>query len=100
MQWHLRCPTCGQQRPERAFYGAGSHQLEAMRLRGLGPGRGFDRMIEPMSPAQYGFLAERLEAASRQLSIDGGAVQQSAPACAACGWPAILTTYGWSCIRC
>lgn len=103
MQHHLRCPACGQVRPEKAFWGAGAHRLEAVQLRGKGQGKGFDRFVAPMTAAVLDFVAVQLDRARAQveeLRAHAHALPPPVPTCPHCGWPAVSTAAGWSCSRC
>lgn len=103
MPHQLRCPACGQVRPERAFAGAGTHRLEALQLRGRGQGRGFERVALPMTLAMLGFLGERLDRARAQvaqLAEQVYAAAQPVIMCPGCGWAACWSPNGWHCPRC
>lgn len=103
MQLHLRCPLCGQQRPQRSFEAAGHHRLEALQLRGQGQGRGFARVVWPVTADMLAFLAEQLDRARQQvehlLAIARGAVPAQ-PVCGQCGGALTWSAGGWFCPSC
>ena len=94
---------CGQQRPEKAFAGAGGHQMEWLVLRGQGRGQGFDRTVGLLTAAMLDFLAMQLERARKQVEhLRALAHAQRPPVvmCPQCGWAAVWSETGWSCPRC
>ena len=83
----LRCPACGLTRPQPAFERAGAHDLAAIRLEGLGFGRGFRRTLEALDAESLDLLGQALDRARAQVTRARQALLSPArPAVAASSW--------------
>ena len=122
MPLHYRCPVCGHNRPERALTMAGSHRLEVCQLKGLGYGRGFERIVDVPDAAALFFLLDVLDRARTQVAtalmqvapasqlLPAAPMQMAAapqpwpatpPTCPRCGWAMGWAPPGrWMCPRC
>lgn len=75
-QIQIRCPVCGKPATAAALKGAGTHQLEWLKARGLGRGKGFAWNSGPLAGRGkiLAILLAALEAATARVrqAIEGG----------------------------
>lgn len=90
---HLRCPTCGQARPERAFDKAGTHLLQVIQLRGRGHGRGFARDVDVADRQALESLLDALDRARAQVASAIQAIDVSSQAIAFATQPPSAIAY-------
>lgn len=79
---HVRCPACGQGRPQKALDLAGTHRLELIQLRGQGYGRGFSRESHEPDLAALSNLLDCLDRARAQVITEINRVTATQPASA------------------